>query len=88
VGQPSYEEESLEHGLFTYNLLKALDGSADGYFKEGTSSPGPDGTIELAESIYYVVDEVPKMARQLGGEQQPKVSPADLWYFPLVRYRK
>ena len=87
VGQNSYEEESLEHGLFTYNLLKAMDGSADGYSKEGASAPDPDGTVELAESVYYVVHEVPKMAQRLGGvKQQPKVIPADLWYFPLVQY--
>ena len=65
-----------------------MDSSADGYSKEGTAPPGSDGTVELAESVYYVVHEVPKMAQRLGGvEQQPKVSPGDLWYFPLVRYR-
>lgn len=89
VGQNSYEEESLEHGLFTYSLLKALDGSADGYSKQGASSPGPDGTVELGESVYYVVQEVPKLAQRLGGrDQHPKVFPADLWYFPLVEYRE
>jgi len=89
VGQNSYEEQSLQHGLFTYSLLKALDGSADGYYMEGAPSPGPDGTVDLAETVYYVVQEVPKLAQRLGGrDQQPKVAPADLWYFPIVQYRE
>lgn len=60
--QPSFELPQLNHGLFTYNLLKGVSGSAD--FNR-------NGFITLISELYmFVSEEVSKMARSYGREQK------------------
>lgn len=56
------EFAELGHGLFTYVLIKALQGAADG---------APlDGKVTIYELKSYLDDQVPEMTRQLKGKPQ------------------
>jgi uncharacterized caspase-like protein len=48
--KPSEEADSLKHGLFTYALIKGLEGDAD--------LIGSDGKVSTIELIAYVSDKV------------------------------
>lgn len=56
------EFAELGHGLFTYLLLKALEGDADGAPK--------DGKVTIYELKSYLDDQVPEMTRKLKGKPQ------------------
>lgn len=56
------EFAELGHGLFTYLLLKALSGDADGAPK--------DGKVTVYELKGYLDDQVPEMTRKLKGKPQ------------------
>jgi len=56
------EFAELGHGLFTYVLIKALEGAADG-------APN-DGKVTIYELKSYLDDQVPEMTRQLKGKPQ------------------
>jgi WD40 repeat protein len=56
------EFAELGHGLFTYLLLKALHGDADGAPK--------DGKVTIYELKSYLDDQVPEMTRKLKGKPQ------------------
>jgi hypothetical protein len=60
----SYEATQFGRGLLTYALLQGLYGAAlrDGEY------------IDVSRWFQYAVDEVPALARQLGGVQQPLVA--------------
>ncbi|MBY0426891.1 MAG: caspase family protein, partial [Cytophagales bacterium] len=61
--QGAKEISSLQHGLFTYVLLKALEGEADGAPR--------DGKITIYELKSYLDDQVPELNRlQKGGRVQ------------------
>jgi hypothetical protein len=65
--QESHNYDPGKHGLFTYQLLKGLTGSAD--FDK-------DGTILAGELCAYARGQVLKMAHeQLGGGQEPLCLP-------------
>ena len=85
VGQPSFEEASLRHGLFTHGLLTGFDGLADGYSEFGFAPASQDRTVDLSELVQYVVHRVPEIAAQMGEKQQPIVSPRGVWAVPLTR---
>ncbi|HKZ37424.1 MAG TPA: caspase family protein, partial [Chryseolinea sp.] len=53
---------SLGHGLFTYVLIKALQGEADGAPK--------DGKVTIYELKSYIDDQVPELTRKLKGNPQ------------------
>jgi serine/threonine protein kinase len=55
AGQKSLEAEELQHGLFTYHLLKGLRGAGD---RDG------DGKVSVAELFNYVSTAVSKDARE------------------------
>jgi len=61
-GQVSYENEDLHHGVFTYFLLKALEGSA----------AGSDGLVTFRDIVDFVVDEVRTYSFGRGRLQIPK----------------
>lgn len=56
------EFRELGHGLFTYVLIQALRGEADGSPK--------DGKVTIYELKSYIDDQVPEMTRKLKGKPQ------------------
>jgi uncharacterized caspase-like protein len=56
------EFTELGHGLFTYVLIRALQGEADGAPK--------DGKVTIYELKSFIDDQVPEMTRQLKGKPQ------------------
>jgi len=64
AGSDQYASEfkQLEHGVFTFALLKALNGAADGAPQEGK--------ITLFELKSYLDDQVPEMSMQYKGKPQ------------------
>lgn len=56
------EFAELGHGLFTYLLIKALQGDADGAPK--------DGKVTIYELKSYLDDQVPEMTQKLKGKPQ------------------
>lgn len=70
------EFTSLGHGLFTYVLIKALQGEADGAPK--------DGKVTIYELKSYIDDQVPEMTRKLKGNPQYPYTFSRGQDFPLV----
>jgi hypothetical protein len=62
------EPEDLQHGLFTYYLLRGLKGEADG---------NADGQVTLGELALFLEQSVPLAAkRDFGQDQQPFIAPS------------
>ena len=59
--QRSWEDEKLQHGIFTYHLLEALRGKADA---------NGDGYVSIQEVAAYLQREVPRTVKLLGKEPQ------------------
>ena len=74
--QVATEFASLGHGLFTYVLMKALQGEADGAPK--------DGKITIYELKSYIDDQVPEMTRKLKGSPQYPYTFSRGQDFPIV----
>ena len=70
------EFSELGHGLFTYVLIKALRGEADGAPK--------DGKVTIYELKSYIDDQVPEMTRQLKGKPQYPYTFSRGQDFPVV----
>ncbi len=61
--QVSFELSNLNHGVFTYSLLKAMSGEAD---------LNNDGLITLISEIYpFLASQVTTMAQKYGFQQNP-----------------
>src|SRR5262249_19877177 len=60
-GESSVEAEELHHGLFTYHLLRGLEGAGD---RDG------DGKVGVAELFEYVSAAVERDARETYGLRQ------------------
>jgi hypothetical protein len=60
----SYETSLYGQGLLTYSLLKAMRGAQ--LRKEGTEE-----YIDVVPLLQYAVEEVPRLAKGIGGIQQP-----------------
>ncbi len=82
--QEAHRYDRGRHGLFTYYVLKALGGAADG---------DRDGQIAIAELFDYVREQVLKSAKsEYGNEQEPALAPelspnAKVWDLPVGRVR-
>jgi WD40 repeat protein len=74
--QLAAEVAPLGHGVFTYALLKGLEGAADG----GTS---PDGKVTVKELEAFLADEVPALTEKYRGTAQWPQSWAKGQDFPL-----
>ncbi len=74
--QNAKEIAQLGHGLFTYVLLKAMSGAADG-------SPD-DGKITVYELKSYLDDQVPELNRQYSGKIQYPYTFSRGHDFPIV----
>ena len=62
---PSYEASRFGQGLLTYSLLKGIKGAAlrsEGYF----------GFVDIAALLHYATEEVPRLAKEIAGIQQPQ----------------
>ncbi|MBL7859407.1 MAG: caspase family protein [Cyclobacteriaceae bacterium] len=70
------EFTELGHGLFTYVLIKALQGDADGAPK--------DGKVTIYELKSYIDDQVPEMTRKLKGKPQYPYTFSRGQDFPVV----
>ncbi len=70
------EFEQLGHGLFTYVLIQALQGAADG-------AP-QDGKVTIYELKSYLDDQMPEMTRKLKGKPQYPYTFSRGHDFPLV----
>lgn len=70
------EFAELGHGLFTYVLMKALQGEADGAPK--------DGKVTIYELKSYIDDQVPEMTRKLKGKPQYPYTFSRGQDFPVV----
>lgn len=63
-GEEAIEAEDLKHSVFTYYVLKGLDGAAD---------ENKDGVVVLTELATYIDSHVADEARVRGGVQRPVV---------------
>jgi WD40 repeat protein len=70
------EFEQLGHGLFTYVLLEALSGKADGSPK--------DGKVTIYELKSYIDDQVPEYSNRFKGKAQYPVTYSRGQDFPVV----
>jgi WD40 repeat protein len=70
------EFAELGHGMFTYLLLKALGGEADGAPK--------DGKVTIYELKSYLDDQVPEMTRKMKGKPQYPYTFSRGHDFPVV----
>lgn len=70
------EFTELGHGLFTYVLIRALQGAADGAPK--------DGKVTIYELKSYIDDQVPEMTRKLKGKPQYPYTFSRGQDFPVV----
>jgi WD40 repeat protein len=70
------EFQELGHGLFTYVLIKALQGEADGAPK--------DGKVTIYELKSYIDDQVPEMTRKMKGKPQYPYTFSRGQDFPVV----
>lgn len=69
------EVQELGHGVFTYTLLEALQGKADG-------SPG-DGIVTVRELLSYVENRLPEISRQYKATAQYPVVDSRGMDFPI-----
>ncbi|MCU0288010.1 MAG: caspase family protein, partial [Acidobacteria bacterium] len=60
-GQKAYEKEAYQHGVFTYYLLKGLEGNAD---------PRGDGIISFMDLAAYICNRV---SQEILVEQNPQI---------------
>jgi len=74
--QYASEFKELGHGVFSYVLLKALDGHADGSPK--------DGKITVNELKAYLDDQVPEVTAKYKGEAQYPVIHSKGQDFPVI----
>ena len=71
------EVGSLGHGLFTYTILEALAGQADGAPK--------DGNVTIYELKAYLNDQVPELSKKYKGSTQWPYTFSIGHDFPIVR---
>lgn len=62
--QISSSSPELKHGIFSYYLMRGMEGDADG---------NKDGQITVAEMQAYLSDRVPRRAMGMNRAQQPQV---------------
>jgi len=75
----SIELAELGHGIFTYYLVRGLQGYADN---------NRDGIVSLQELYEYLAQEVSRKSRQVGGNQHPMLKGELEGVLPLTRSGK
>jgi WD40 repeat protein len=74
------ELDNLGHGLFTYVILEALNGGADGTPK--------DGNVTIYELKAYLNDQVPELSKKYKGSTQWPYTFSIGHDFPVVRFEQ
>ena len=64
LDQISSSSPELKHGIFSFYLMKGLEGEAD---------ENKDGKITIAELQSYIADMVPRQALKMNRRQQPQL---------------
>ena len=72
----SLESSDLGHGIFTYYLIRGLEGAAD---------TNRDGIVSLQELYEYVEQQVTAKSRALGGNQHPVMKGELEGPLPLIK---
>lgn len=73
----SYETSIYGQGLLTYSLIKSIRGAA-------LRRDGNEEYVDIHKMLQYAVDEVPQLAKGIGGVQQPLYrSPGDQKSFDI-----
>lgn len=67
AGEPSNAHPDMEHGLFTFFLLKGIGGEADA---------NNDDKLSVNEIYQYVFKNVSQQARRMGSQQMPMITPS------------
>lgn len=62
---PSYEASRFGQGLLTYSMLKGMKGAA-------LRQEGAFGFVDIASLLHYSTEEVPRLAKEIAGIQQPQ----------------
>jgi uncharacterized caspase-like protein len=62
--QISWSSPELKHGIFSYYLMKGLEGDAD---------ENKDGTITIGKLQNYLAEKVPRFAMKMNRTQQPQL---------------
>jgi uncharacterized caspase-like protein len=62
--QISWSSDELGHGIFSYYLMKGMEGEADG---------NQDGRLTSGELHAYLLDKVNRQAAILNRKQQPQL---------------
>ena len=75
-GESSVEFPSLNHGVFTYYILKGLNGDAD---------TNKDGVITAADLFFYVRFNVARASTEIGFPQHPYFYDASIGSVPLLK---
>ena len=80
--EPSYEDPQLEHGVYTYYLLEALEGNADikPYGNE-------DGFVSFYESYMYLAGKMLEWSNNntIGGKQKPRMTIEEAGEFLITK---
>lgn len=71
----SYETSQFDQGLLTYALLKGMKGAA----------LDRDEYVDVTTLFRYATDEVPLLARHVGGVQRPRIAAPRADAFPIGR---
>jgi len=74
--QLASEVDELKHGVFTYTMLQALNGEADG-------SPR-DGVVTVREAMSYVEEQLPILSEKYRTKPQYPVAESHGQDFPLA----
>ena len=69
----SYETSQFDQGLLTYALLEGMKGAA----------LGGEDLVQVSDLFQYAVDEVPLLARHIGGIQRPRIAAPRADPFPI-----
>lgn len=79
AAEVSIELRDLGHGLFTYYLVRGLNGEADA---------NADAIVTVQEVYEYVADQVVRHSRTLGANQHPTLKGELEGPLPLLRVRR
>jgi hypothetical protein len=78
--EEAFESTEQQLSYFSASLLQALRGDADKRSQGGNEN----GSVDFAEVVRFVKDQVPRQVNQLGQRQYPTAAPAELLDFAEI----